>query len=140
MMNINLQGFISYFRYHSINTQIIVDSDHVIRNVVAQWPGSVHVSVLLSSVQPTTKHHGRREHETIQKCGESELSDESLCHWSSYREKTKSWRCLWDGKVHDWAVWPDHDALLLGGQVWGFFGGPVHVADRYYSVSEERQL
>ncbi|GFX42046.1 putative nuclease HARBI1 [Trichonephila clavipes] len=39
--------------YFALNVQTIVDSDLVIRNVVARWPGSAHVTALFSTtVQP----------------------------------------------------------------------------------------
>ena len=37
----------SVFRFHSINVQFVVDSKQLIRDCVAQWPGSVHDARIL---------------------------------------------------------------------------------------------
>ena len=43
----NLEEYIDRKGYHSINVQILVDSNYLIRNVVARWPGSVYDSRVL---------------------------------------------------------------------------------------------
>ena len=48
----NLEEYIDRKGYHSINVQILVDSNYLIRNVVARWPGSVYDSRVLRRSAP----------------------------------------------------------------------------------------
>ena len=44
----NEDAYVNRLQYHSINCQIVVDSDSHIINIVAKWPGSVHDSTVLN--------------------------------------------------------------------------------------------
>ncbi|XP_041347098.1 putative nuclease HARBI1 isoform X1 [Gigantopelta aegis] len=56
---VNENEFVNRHRYHSINTQIVVDSDDRIIDVVARWPGSTHDSRILtnSGLHQLFEHH-----------------------------------------------------------------------------------
>ncbi|XP_046577279.1 putative nuclease HARBI1 [Haliotis rubra] len=47
--SVNENEFINRHHYHSINTQIVIDSDDRIIDIVARWPGSTHDSRILTT-------------------------------------------------------------------------------------------
>ncbi|KAK3573267.1 hypothetical protein QTP86_019231, partial [Hemibagrus guttatus] len=56
--------FVNRRSIHSVNVQIICDATHVITNVDAKWPGSVHDSRIYSSIYCESTLSNRLE------CGE----------------------------------------------------------------------
>ncbi|XP_046345474.2 putative nuclease HARBI1 isoform X1 [Haliotis rufescens] len=47
--SVNEKEFVNRHNYHSVNTQIVFDSDDHIIDIVARWPGSTHDSRILTT-------------------------------------------------------------------------------------------
>lgn len=48
------EAYVNRHNYHSLNVQVICDSDSKFTNVVAKWPGSVHDSTIMQMSNITT--------------------------------------------------------------------------------------